>query len=720
MEKLGVYICSGCGIGEAVDLEAVAKIATEECKVPVCATHGALCGDEGKKLIEDGIAAESLDGVVIAACSARAMSHVFKFNGTHVERVNIREHLAWCHEPNDEDTNMLGEDMVRMGVLRAQKTQPLKPFELEEGQVFNKDVLVVGGGLTGLTAATAASKAGYKVHLVEKAGELGGWMGIQYKEIPAEPPYKELEDVAIGDLVAQVSADENVTLHLDNTIAETSGAPGLFNVTLSGGESFPAGAIIQATGSMAYDVSKVEKYHFDASQNIITRDEFEAMAKKGEIVLPSTGAAPTNPDYPFRVVFVQCAGSRDKDYLPYCSAECCRITLKQARYMKEKYPDSEVHVLYKDLRAFGQHENFYTSLLDDGGVAFTKADVTDVTADGAVLYVTSTDELLDDELSIETDLVVLANGMVPVAKDVGDEGVLNLTYRQGTDMPEAKYGFPDSDFICFPYETRRTGIYAAGTVRQPMDPLMCADDAYGAACKAIQSLELISEGLAVHPRALDVSWPDFNLVRCTDCKRCTEECPFGSIDETEKGTPLPNPTRCRRCGICMGACPERIISFANFGPQAISAAIKSISMPEEYEEKPRVLCLICENDAYPSLDLVGMNKIKYSPFVRFVPVRCLGSVNVIWINDSLANGFDGVILFGCKHGNDYQCHFVKGSELADKRMENVSEKLQQLALESERVQIHEIALTDYDKVPKIIDEFMELIEDIGMNPFKDL
>jgi quinone-modifying oxidoreductase subunit QmoB len=297
-------------------------------------------------------------------------------------------------------------------------------------------------------------------------------------------------------------------------------------------------------------------------------------------------------------------------------------------------------------------------------------------------------------------------------------GILNLTYRQGPDLPVLRYGFPDSHFVCFPYETRRTAIYAAGTMRAPMDSAHAQEDALGAAMKAIQSVELAAVGQAVHPRAGDMSFPEFFLQRCTQCKRCTEECPFGTIDEDEKGTPKPNPYRCRRCGVCMGACPERIISFKNYSVDMIATMIKAIEVPEEDEEKPRVLVFMCENDAYPALDVAGLNRVQYDPSVRVIPLRCLGSLNIVWIADALSGGIDGVMLIGCKYGDDYQCHFAKGSELANTRLENVKETLQRLQLESERIQLTQLAINEYDKLPVMINEFMDKIREMGPNPYK--
>ena len=356
--------------------------------------------------------------------------------------------------------------------------------------------------------------------------------------------------------------------------------------------------------------------------------------------------------------------------------------------------------------------------------------------------------LLGDKIQVQSDLVVLATGIVPstlvgnIETSVGEienaeeektlDGkkaaasaeagakILNLAYRQGTDLPVLKYGFPDSHYICFPYETRRTGIYAAGSVRYPMDISDSKTDAYGAALKAIQLINTAKQGKAVHPRSGDLSYPEFFLQRCTQCKRCTEECPFGTLDEDEKGTPLPNLTRCRRCGICLGACPERIISFKDYSVHMVSSMIKAVEIPDEDEEKPRILAFLCENDAYPSLDTAGRNRFQYDPNIRVIPVRCLGSVNTVWVADALSRGFDGVLLIGCKYGDDYQCHFIKGSELANKRMENVQEKLKQLVLEPERVKLLTLSIDEYQKIPQIFDDFAEEIKEVGPNPYKGM
>jgi len=296
--------------------------------------------------------------------------------------------------------------------------------------------------------------------------------------------------------------------------------------------------------------------------------------------------------------------------------------------------------------------------------------------------------------------------------------ILNLSYRQGPDVPQLKQGFVDSHFICFPYESRRTGIYPAGPVRRPMDIPQAMEDATGATMKAIQAIENAAVGRAAHPRSGDLSFPVVRIEGCTQCKRCTVECPFGAIDEDEKRYPVFNESRCRRCGTCMGACPVRVISFENYSVDSVGSQIKAVDIPDEFQEKPRILVLACENDAYPALDMAGMNRNTYSAYVRVIPVRCLGSVNLIWVTDALNSGYDGVMMMGCKHGDNYQCHFVKGSEIASQRLSKIDDTLKSLNLEPERVQNFEVAIADIERVPQLINDYAAKIQEIGMSPFK--
>ena len=467
---------------------------------------------------------------------------------------------------------------------------------------------------------------------------------------------------------------------------------------------------------------------------------FEESFSGGKIVRPSDGKEVTN------VAFLQCAGQRDPDHLPYCSSVCCVTALKQALQIKAQNSDANVFVVFKEMRTPGQSENLYLRAQEEG-ILFIRCQSPEVKSSGESLIVEAEDEMLGEKVFMEDlDMVVLATGMIPVSafgKDVSKEQkeeeedkkgeedladvpldvirrshLLNLEYRQGPELPALNYDFPDSNFICFPYESRRTGIYPAGCVRRPMGIATAQEDAAGAVMKAIQCIELTSQGAAVHPRVGDMSFPEFAMQRCTQCKRCTVECPFGAINEDKEANPLPQITRCRRCGVCMGACPERIISFKNYSVQMIGAMIKAINVPEEDEEKPRILVLACENDAYAALDMAGINRMKYNAWIRVIPLRCLGSMNLVWIADSLSKGIDGVLLLGCKHGDDYQCHFVKGSELADIRLSKVSETLNRLALESERVHFETVSIIDYNRLPTILDEFAETIDEVGPNPFK--
>ena len=739
--KTAAYICSGCGIGERVSTAQMAKIAQKEGKMALVREHACLCDASGVQTIKDDIEKEAVTHIVIAACSRRAKTEAFNFPGVAMSRANIREGVIWS-QPDDADraetTQEMADDYVRMGCAEVKK---MKVPEGNPNRASNKRILVVGGGVSGMTAALEMAEAGYDTVLVEKSAALGGWASQLVKRVPSMQPYADPADTGIAELAARVGAHPRIKLHLNSTIAQTNGAPGRFAVDIaqeSGATvTEEVGALIQATGFTPYDMMKLPELGAGKSPNVVDQLGLEKLVKAANgaaVKRPSDGGEVKS------VVFIQCAGQRDEamesggKHLPYCSGHCCATSIKQAMYFKDANPDIDTMVMYTDLRVPGTGEDFYRSG-QQKGVTFTKGKTSSVEAAGSdgkdACKVNFRDLILNEDVSIEADLVVLATGMVAnsgmnidipeeeVAKmEVKPISILNLNYRQGKDMPQLKNGFADSHFICFPYETRRTGIYAAGPVRRPMDMTQAIEDATGAAMKAIQAVENASLGRAAHPRAGDLSYPIVRLEGCTQCKRCTVECPFGAIDEDEKRFPVFNESRCRRCGTCMGACPVRVISFENYSVDTVGMQIKAVDMPDEFSEKPRILILACENDAYPALDMAGMHRRSYSAFVRIIPVRCLGSVNTIWITDALNGGWDGVMMMGCKKGEDYQCHFVKGSEMASYRMSKVDDTLKQMGLETERVASYEVAITDIERVPQLINDYAGKIKEIGMSPMK--
>ena len=751
--KTGAYICKGCGLGERLDCDQLATIATREGKAGFAKQHDFLCSNEGVALIQADIDAGTVNHVVIAACSRRAKAEAFRFDTVALSRANLREGVIWVRPDTDEareTTQEMADDYVRMACA---ETKYMKVPSPSGEQSLVKNILVVGGGVTGMTAAVEASKAGYPATIVEKSGALGGMAGRLYKRIPSRSPYADPEDTGVAELIAAVEADPNITVHLNSTLTRTSGAPGRFAADISAESGSTTtgnfGAIIQASGFVPYDANQLPEFAYGKSPDVVTQAELEQLARDagdGPIKRPSDGKQVSS------VVFVQCAGQRsDKaGHLAYCSGHCCNTSIKQAMYFKDRNPAVDTVVMYSDLRTPGAGgEDFYRSG-QKKGVIFTKSTVNEVVPEAGGLSVKFKDLILDEDNSVPADLVVLATGMVANAgvdsesllkvetamlEASGDEAatkpleekkqqilsvesILNLDYRQGPDLPQLVHGMADSHFICFPYETRRTGIYTAGPVRRPMDLAQAREDATGAAMKAIQEVENAGKGMAAHPRVGDLSYPSFRKEGCTQCKRCTVECPFGAINEDEQRYPQFNESRCRRCGTCMGACPVRVISFENYSVDTVGQQIKGVDIPDEFSEKPRLLVLACENDAYPALDMAAHNRLEYSAFVRVIPVRCLGSVNTIWLTDALNSGYDGVVLMGCQKGDDYQCHFVKGSEMAHYRMSKIADTLKQLNLEEERVATYEVAITDIQRVPRLINDMAETIEKIGMSPFK--
>ena len=596
-----------------------------------------------------------------------------------------------------------------MGIVRADKTGIPTPYV----EANERTLLVVGGGVAGMAAAIDAARTGFRVVLVEKAAALGGFARKLYKRFPTRPPWGDLVESDLAETVQAVEREDNITVYLSSQVDAIEGQPGNFSVTIGEdgtGRTITVGAVVLATGWKPYDATEFESYGFGRYANVITSVALEEMASAGKIARPTDGAAPRS------VAIIQCEGAADEKHLPYSGNVTSLVSLKQARYLRQLYPDATVYIFYQDMQTPGQYEYFYREVQSDDGILLSQGEVQSVSeGENGSIVLDINDTTLGGGIRISADLLVLSTGMMPAG---ADSDALNLGYLQGSELPQTKFGFADSHFICFPYETRRTGIYSSGCARGPMDMAASQQDGTAAALKAIQCIENSSAGSAVHPRTGDLSFPDFFMQKCTSCGRCSQECPFGALEVDENGHPSLDPNRCRRCGICMGACPVQIISFDDYSVDMLSSMIRAVEIPEDDDDKLRILVLACENDAYPALDAAGINRLDYPVNVRVVPVRCLGSVNGVLIADAMSKGFDGVALMGCKSGEDYQCHFIQGSELLGQRMENVRETLERLALEPERVQVTEVAINEYRKIPEMLEDFASTIAEVGPNPFK--
>jgi len=413
----------------------------------------------------------------------------------------------------------------------------------------NGKILVIGGGISGISAAADAAEIGCEVVLVEKEPYLGGrvvrmnqyfpklcppacGMEINTRRVRQNPRIKvytmaEVENVSgqAGDYTVTIrvkpryiTGKQPVTqAHLD---AVTSEIPNAFNydmdktsaLFLPHDAAFPSmyvlnkdaltseeteklkaaepsgaidldmaeetievkvGAIIVATGWRPYDVSKLEKLGGGKLANVITNVVMERLATlngptEGKIVRPSDGQEPAT------VAFAQCAGSRDENHLPYCSAVCCMGSLKQARYVREKLPEAKITIFYIDIRTIGRFEHFYYELLDDENISFVKGKVAKITEDAATKNpVVEVEEVLGGgKISEQFDMVVLATGIVPATADAPIPGA-DLTYDESGFLVDSPNG---------------GGIFGAGCVKRPLDVSRSVKDSTAAVMKAIQTV----------------------------------------------------------------------------------------------------------------------------------------------------------------------------------------------------------------------------------------
>jgi len=295
-EKLGVYICGGCDIGDNIDVDALAEFAAggkHSSYVSVAKSNPVLCSPEGKAMIEADIAEHELDGVVCCACTPRAKWDVFKFGEKiQVERVALREQAVWSYQEDPQfpgQMEVIAKDYTNMGIIKLFNSNIPNP-ELPEAY---KTVMVVGGGYTGLNAALNAASLGYPVMLVEKDDKLGGKAAMMYKSFPLGAPFSDREQaIDVADLISKVEANDKIQVITGATIDSLSGAPAQYKATVAGTE-YEVGAVVMSTGFVPGKPEFLAPLGYGSVNNVVTAAEFELMAA-GDGIKTADGKTPSS------------------------------------------------------------------------------------------------------------------------------------------------------------------------------------------------------------------------------------------------------------------------------------------------------------------------------------------------------------------------------------------------------------------------------------------
>ena len=460
------------------------------------------------------------------------------------------------------------------------------------------------------------------------------------------------------------------------------------------------GSIIVATGFKEYDPSVIKEYHYGEYPDVVTHLELARMIDgfgptNGKIVRPSD-RKPAK-----RIVFIQCVGSRDRRWNPYCSSICCMISLKHAILIKEAYPDTDITICYIDIRTTGREHEYYYERAREMGIKFVKGRPTEILHDPTTntLVVDVEDQLLRRFLELEADLVVLATAMVPA------EDTKELAETLGLELDQDGF-FKEYNAKLRPTETKRRGIFLCGGATFPKDAPTTSLHAHSAAIKAAKFL---TKGKIVKYQKTAIVNEDY----CGDCEFCPVTCPYGAITlvpkDEEHFVAQVSDLLCEGCGICVGTCPVGAIELRHLRSAQISAQIKAL-LSVNGTSKPLVLAISCSECGNAAIDSSGMAMMQYPANVRVLRVPCTGMVQIQQILEAFKAGAQGVMIVGCKPDG---CHYEVGSQNAQKKVELAKTLLREYGIEPERVEMFNMVYIEGDKFAEAARMMTERIERLG-------
>ncbi len=551
--RIGAFICDcGSNIKGVVDCAAVTEYAKTLPYVEFADESMYACSQDAQSKMVEYIKEKNLNRIVIAACTPKTHEPLFQetlanagLNKYLFEMTNIRNHNSWVHKNNPEIATQKAKDLLRMAVAKAALAEPLK----EEKINVNDTVLVIGGGIAGMTSAKSLASQGYQVHIIEKKEQLGGEASKLFKTAQGEDVSEGL-----GKLIADVKGNENITVHCNTTLESVDGFVGNFKSDLkTNDESFKLeyGVAVLATGAKGWTP---DEYQYGTDDRIITTLDLDKMFKEDDGRLNEIKSA----------VFIQCVGSRQPDR-PYCSRVCCTHSIDNAIELKERDPERDVFIIYRDIRTYGERELLYKKARELG-VIFIRYDVDKkpvVTITDGRLKIQVIDHVLNQPVEIETDLLTLAAAIVPRK----DERLANFF-----KVPLNDEGFfVEKHAKLGPAEFATSGVYVAGSGHYPKPVNEAVTQGRASASRALTLLAkkdtLFTSGTiaAVDP------------MKCSQCGVCVSICPYSAprfaTEGRFQGKAEINAVLCKGCGLCVASCRSGALRLRGFDTNQIFSQI---------------------------------------------------------------------------------------------------------------------------------------------------
>ncbi len=566
--RLGVFVCHcGMNIGSVVDVEQVVKRVEHEPNV-VLATHTMFtCSDTSLSNIKEMIHQHRLNRVVVASCTPRTHEPLFRetlreagLNPYLFEMTNIRDQCSWVHSATPESATVKAVELVNMSISRARRLRPLEGGTLKVDQTG----IVIGGGLSGMTAALALADQGFEVHLIEQAERLGGTLHDIHRTL-------EQEDIAAfaTGLIDQVRNHSHIKTYLQAEVAGIKGHIGKFHVSFDQdgkNQEITGGAIIVATGAQA---ARTTEYLYGRSERVLTQAELEK--RLHEKSWPARGQ---------NIVMIQCVGSRNEKH-PYCSRICCSMAVKNALAVKKLDPEANVIVLYRDVRTYGFREIYYQQARE-AGVVFIRyaADAPPQVTEDNDLVVTLKSPDFPEELAIEADNVVLSTGVEVDFKN-------NKRMSDMLKVPLNADGFyVEAHMKLRPVDFTTEGIFLCGMAHSPKFIDENISQARAAAARATTVLSKTQLDVSAQ-----VSYVDQQ--KCISCMTCVTVCPYSAPYCNKDGKGQIEAAKCMGCGICAAECPACAIELHHFETDQFVVMIKELfagNLGEDREDGETAAC----------------------------------------------------------------------------------------------------------------------------------